>query len=243
LVVDFDFRFRTRNLEKAKIDLSSGTRVLPLVFPETETSLLVRESRRQKISINSLVNAALLLGVRKHFYHDHDAAMAYINFADLRPHLEPPVSEKHVGSLISMIRATVRSQDKNPIALARQISEQITAALRRGDRFSSFLLSAAAMRLTLDNNLGRMGTAALSYNGATRLNWSCEGVEIRDFHTFVSNLAYGPLFSALVRILNGKLYWDIMYLDTDLEPDQAAAIGDHILEILRSVATRQPSGK
>ena len=48
----------------------------------------------------------------------------------------------------------------------------------------------------------------------------------------VSNLALGPEFTAHARLWRGRLWWDHVYLDSDMDEELAAALSDEILEKL-----------
>ena len=89
-------------------------------------------------------------------------------------------------------------------------------------------LSGGRMILGLGNQ--RMAHTALSYTGVARIPESCGDLRLEGLHAYVSNFRLGPEYTAQTRLFAGRLFWDIVYLDSDMDAAQAAAIGDHILQ-------------
>jgi hypothetical protein len=79
-----------------------------------------------------------------------------------------------------------------------------------------------------------MGTTALSYTGPSRLPRRFGSIEVSSPEVFISNLTLGPEYTAQARLADGELFWNIVYLDCDMDRATADRISDEMLEILRA---------
>ena len=77
-----------------------------------------------------------------------------------------------------------------------------------------------------------MSTVAASYTGPTNLPREIGRHRIEDLHAFVSNFGLGPEYTAQVRLFRGRLCWDVLYLDSDMDAEGAGKIARDILERL-----------
>ncbi len=207
-------------------------RTLSFQLSEDETAALVRRARRRRLTLNSVLDAAMLLAVARHLYPGESLPLRHLVFADLRPYLEPPVPDEDLGSYFAMLRFTTRVSPKRELfALAGEINAEVRAAGKRGDKYASALTSAATMRGLIRLGTQRMAATALSYTGAARLDPGGP-FRVRGLHAFVSNFPLGPEYTAQVRLFAGRLWWDILYLDTELDPAAARRIADEIRALL-----------
>ena len=61
-------------------------------------------------------------------------------------------------------------------------------------------------------------------------------------HAFVSNIDLGPDYTALARLLDGQLLWDIVYMDSHMDSSQANLIAEEICALLHGANSRAPNG-
>lgn len=47
-------------------------------------------------------------------------------------------------------------------------------------------------------------------------------------------MVLGPVYTAQVRIFSGQLWWDIVYLDSDMDEEMASKVAQEIREILNN---------
>lgn len=227
------YRLRRRGPRHRPAAAPASCRILPLTLPEEATAMLVRRARRERVTLNGALTAALLQAVQRHLYGGEPGALRYFAFADLRPYLVPPPPPTAVAACVSGLRFTVAMGVGGDFwPLARRISRQIAAAGRRGDKFHAAALMPATMRLALRQRRERMATVALSYTGAVRLAAGSGPLAVRALHAFVSNLWCGPEFTASVKLVEERLAWDIVYLDADMSAPLAQRIGDEIMGTL-----------
>ncbi len=159
--------------------------------------------------------------------------MRYITFADLRPYLEPPSGARPLAPYFSMLRFTIPVRSGADLwELARAINHQVLTGARRGDKFTSFLMAPWMMKTILKLQNARMSTAAISYGGVLQLADPSGEIRIEEFHAFVSNLLLGPAYTGSARLWEGELWWDVVYLESDMDQAKASAIAESLLERL-----------
>lgn len=227
------YRLRSRGSRRPPIPPRGRCRVLPVELPPEATSSLSRTARRHGATVNGALAAAFLLAANRSLYADDAAALRYMTFADLRPHVVPPVRDGSLGGYLAMLRYTAHLRpDMDLWELARRISRQVADGGRRGDRFGALRMSEWVMRTLIRRGGERMSATAVSYSGAARLGRSFGSIELRGLHAFVSNFELGPEYTALARLFDGRLQLDVVYLDGDMDRPLAQAIADDILESL-----------
>lgn len=231
------YRLRTRGGRLPPIPTGARCRILPLELPAEATSALARTARRHGATVNGALAAAFLLAANRRLYGEGAAALRYMTFADLRPHVVPPVRDGSLGGYLAMLRYTARLRPGMGLwELARKVSRQVSDGGRRGDRFASLRMSEWVIRTLIRRGAARMSATAVSYSGVARLERSFGPIELRGLRAFVSNFELGPEYTALARLLDGRLQLDVVYLDGDMERPLARELADDILTSLAAAA-------
>jgi len=240
---ELGYRLRSRGTGKASPAPSARCRILPMRLSREATAVLVRQARSQRVTLASVVNAATLLAVSKHRYGGRDLPLRYFIFPDLRPYLKPPVPVENLAPLLAMMWFTVRVRpDHNLWSLANTINSQTYVAFKRGDKFLFPLLAAPMMRVFFKTKSRRMGATAVSYAGEQRISPMYGSHRVIGIHAFVSNIDLGPDYTALARLLDGQLLWDIVYMDSHMDSSQANLIAEEICALLHGANSRAPNG-
>lgn len=236
LADEIGYRRRARGTRRMPIHKKSRCRVLSRDLGGDDLNDLVRATRRRRVTLHSALNAAMLLVIQKRLYDGAAVPLRNFNFAIMRPYLRPPMADRHLGSYHVMLRPTVDLEaDQDFWELASTINTGLTSAARRGDKYLSLLTVADVMRFMLGQRKMRMAAAALAYTGPLKLPTAIGAVRIRGVHSMVSNLDIGPEYTAQARLFDGRLSWDQIYLDSDMDQTTAAALTDEILDLLRQV--------
>ncbi len=216
-------------------------RILSRELSVAETTALVRGSRRRRLTLNSVLTAALLRAVAVRLYGGERLPLRNLMFADLRPYLEPPLGEENLGAYFAMLRLTLPVDPGHDLWQAsREVSDAVLAASRRGEKFTSPLWSAATMRAVLRLGNQRMATTALSYTGPARLPPSDGPLRVEGLHAFVASLPVGPEVAVQVRLFAGRLVWDVLYLDSDVDRAAVRELADDTLARLRGACSDPP---
>ncbi|MGD8816725.1 MAG: condensation domain-containing protein [Acidobacteriota bacterium] len=231
------FRLRSRGVRRPPIDGSARCRILCGELPREPTSALIRRLRSHRLTVATALNTAFLMAAYKHLYGGSGAPLRYMQFADLRPYLRPPVAEHHLGSFISMLRFTANLHGPQSFwPLAHRLSRQVAAGFGRGDKFTAALLAQTLMRTMIHRRSERMAATAVSYAGVTRLVDRPDGAAGVGIHAFVSNIDIGPELTAQARLFEGRLMLDAVYLDVDMDEGRAQRAMQEVLEILEEAA-------
>ena len=227
------YRWRSRGARSMPIHESGRCRALVRELGGSELDHLVRASRRRRVTLNSALNAAVLTVVQRRLYAGRAVPLRLFNFAMVRPYLKPRLADHHLGSYHVMLRETVDvPTDPAFWELAATTNTRFSSSARRGDKYLSLLTVADVMRLILKQRTMRMAAAALAYTGPVALPDRIGAIAIRRVHAMVSNLALGPEYTVHARLWQGRLIWNHVYLDCDMDATTAAGITDDILELL-----------
>jgi hypothetical protein len=232
---EFLYRLRTAGKRKPLIVSTGKGKILPLQLSQELTDSLIKRSRRERVTLNNLLTAAFLMAAHKHLYQGRPIPLRHINTADLRPYLIPPLDTQYFGSYFAMVRITL-GMKKNPVLweVAQEINKTVYSFLKRGDKFCTHLLSYPMMSALFRFKSFRMASTALSFTGPLLMERRYGKIEVLDLHAFVSNFGLGPEYTAMVRLFDHRIYWDFLYLDSDMDHEQAMLIADEIRTILET---------
>jgi hypothetical protein len=155
----------------------------------------------------------------------------------LRPYLDPPLNEEVLGSYIAMLQLVIDMDIKREFwDVCQEINQSVYQAGKSGDKFISANMSGTLLQMLFRFRTFRMAVTALNYSGAIPLEKTYGDIRVVGVRGFASNFGLGPEFSAQSLIFNGKLFWNILYLETDMNADTAQQITDEIKGILVSKA-------
>ena len=217
----------------APIQPDAHCRILTRSLDVDSTNDLVSRARRRRLTMNSVSAAALLCATHRHLHHDQDLPMRAITFADLRPTLRPVPSADVLGCYISMLRHTVRIQPGDDLwTVAQAVQDEVQGSITRAEHLLSAGLAKQLMTMIIKTKRMRMSTTAISYAGPLLLAESYGDIEVTAVNGFVANNRLGPVSSAFVKIFRGRLEWDFVVLDTDMDASTADRIADSTIDEL-----------
>jgi hypothetical protein len=138
----------------------------PLQIPEELIEPFAQRARREGVTLNSALNAALLLSLNRHLYAGQGLPMRTFAFANLRPYVEPPLTTEHLACYISMLRYTVHVEgDGDFWSMARELHAKIHSSFKSGDKFIASIMAEPLMKMVTGLKAFRMSAGALNYNG------------------------------------------------------------------------------
>jgi hypothetical protein len=208
------------------------TRILHIQLPPDATEKFVRRARREGVTLNSALAAAELLAVGKHLYGGQTIPLRAVAFANLRPHLKPPVPPENLGAYFSMLQYTVLMSDRRALwELAREIQQKIYRMTKHGDKFVTPLLTKVLFQVMAKQNELRMGATGLSYASVTGLEQSYGPIQLHGLHGFIPNNHLGPEYSIFARLLFDQLWLDVFYIEEDMDRHTAQVIADEICHL------------
>jgi hypothetical protein len=233
MVDEMAFRWQSRGVRKAPIFETGRCCILPLAYPAALTDALIQASRRERVTLNSILSAAMLQAVQRRLYRSPRVPLRHIIFTDMRSRLRTPVPATILGCFLTMFRFTVLVEhDGGFWDLARAVQDSTVRAARSGERYLAFSMAPSMMKMIFTMKAFRMGATALSYAGAVDFPVIGGAFEVTGVHAFAANMTLGPEYSALIRLFHGELCWDILYLDSDMDAVLATQIADDIRTIL-----------
>jgi len=225
MVDEMKFRWGSRGVRTPAIADCGRCCLLPVRFSAELTTRVMEASRRQRVTVNAILGAAMLTAVQRRLYPSPVVPLRHIIFADLRARLRAPAPVAALGCLLTMFRFTVTvRRDGDFWNVARSVQDSTVRAARTGERYLAYSMSPGMMKMIFRTKAFRMGATALSYSGPLEVPESHGAFRVTGLHAFATNMTVGPEYTALVRLFRGELWWDIMYMDSDMDMTLARLI-------------------
>lgn len=233
------FVWRTRGKRTPPVQLGGKGQIATLILPEDLVDTLSYQGRKNGITLNSILNTALVLAVNRYLYEGKALPMQTFAFADLRPYTQPPTGAEQLANYISMMQFTLDVSGKMDFwDLTKTLHEKIYHALKSGDKFSAALMSESLLKMFTRMKAMRFGATALNYSGNVPLKTQYGEIKLVGVHGFVSGYDLGPEMASQARLFNDEVWWDFIYLDTDMDADLVESILAEIKSILENASQR-----
>jgi hypothetical protein len=227
------YRRRLGDCRRPPVHPTVHTRFLPVQLDPDATARFIRRTRRERVTLNSGLVAAELLAVRKHLYQNQAMPMRAIAFANLRPHLKPPVPPENLGAYFAMLQYTVQVDEQQDLwELAREIQQKIYRITKRGDKFVTPLLTKALFQMMSKQTEFRMGAAGVSYSSTAGLGQSYGPIRLVGLHGLFPNNNLGPEYGIFARLLFDRLWLDVFFVEEDMDRHTAQTITDEICRMI-----------
>jgi hypothetical protein len=179
----------------------------------------------------------MMIVVNDHVYNGKKEMMRAVQFANLRPYLNPPVEAAEAGSFIALMRFTMPiSPETGIIQLATSLDREYLNSARKGDKFLYALLSKMLVKKTIREHKSRLGATALSYSGPIRLKAQYGNTEVTNIHGFITNNCLGSELSGFGKICFGRLSLDINFMPAEISREKATKMAEKIKSILVQLA-------
>lgn len=211
--------------------------ILSTQLPEELTESIAQRARKEGMTLNSALNAAMLVAVNRHLYVGQQVPMRTFSFASLRPYVQPPLGDEDLACYISLLRYTVLVEGGVDFwSLARSLHKKIYSSLKSGDKFVAASLAEPLMKMVTGSKSFRMASTALNYSGVVPVQSVYGSIRVMGLHGFISAYDLGPELSAEAQIFNNQLFLDFIYLEADMSREEANAIVEEIKSILKSAS-------
>ena len=232
-----EISYRLRTVNKRTPPFHQGAfrgHILPVQFTSDLVEPFAQRARKEGVTLNSALNAVLMLSVNRHLYASQKLPMRTFSFTDLRPHVQPPLYAENLGCYISMMRYTVDVEGSGGFwPLARNLHKKIYASLKGGDKFVASAMSESLLRMLVRFDSMRLCASAVNYNGVGSVQPQYGDIKVFAVHGFVSAHAFGPEMASQAQLFTDQLFWDFAYLDEDMDEDMAKMIVDEIKKIIK----------
>lgn len=156
-----------------------------------------------------------------------------VQFANLRPYLNPPLAKIVEGSFIAMMRFDIPlSQENKIIQVAEYIDKQFRQSAKRGDKFLFSILSKFLIKKSFREKKERLSATALSYAGPLQLKKQYGNTAVSDLHCFITNNCLGPELSGFGKICFNRLSLDINFLTAETSREKAMMMANELKSLL-----------
>ena len=226
----------TRNKRTPPVRLGGKAIFVTARLSGTLVDTLSYQVRKNGVTLSSILNAAQLKALNQHVYGGETVQMRTFAFADLRPFTEPPTPPTDLLNCIAMMPVTIEvGQQADFWALAGNLNQKIYQALKKGDKFSSLLMSENLLKMVTSLKSIRFGAAAMNYHSSVPLKTTYGEIRLTGIHGFVSSYDLGPELASQARLFRDEIWWDFAYLDTDVDRELAKQITAETIRILERV--------
>ena len=209
--------------------------ILPVQFSKDLFEPFAQRARKEGITLNSALNAALLLSVNRLLYCGEKLPMRTFSFADLRRYVKPPLPPENLALYISMLRLTVNVDGEMDFwSLGRSLHQKIYKSLSSGDKFIAAGMAESLMKMVTGLKAFRLCASALNYTGTVPVQTRYGRIKVVGVHGFVSAYAFGPEIASQAQLFDGQLFWDFVYMEEDMDKGMAKSMVEEIEEIMRS---------
>jgi hypothetical protein len=237
LADEVSFQLRMLGKPRPRVREGGRGRVFSLTLEPSLVDALAYRCRQKGITVNSALNAAMLLAVNRYLYARRPLLMRMFSFADLRPSLVAPLPKAALGVYISLLRFTAAvSGSVDFWDLAARLHRDIYHALTSGDKFSGPRMTEMMVGLLTRTRAMRFANTALSYGGVLPLQSRYGSLELLGLHAFVAPIDLSPELGSNAQIFDDRLIWDLVYRDNDMDSPTAEAIAEELTAILRAAA-------
>lgn len=228
------YLWHTRNKRTPQVRLGGAGKIATRTLSEELVNQLSRAGRAKRITLNSILNAALLLALNRTLYAGEALPMRTFSFADLRPFTVPPTPEQDLGSYIAMLDYAIDLKKGEDVwLLAARLHAKIYTSLKRRDKFAAVLMSESLLKMMTGMKVMRFGAAALNYTSYVPLKPAYGEIHVTGLHGFVSAFDLGPEISSQARLFNDEIWWDFIYLETDMDANTVEGLLDELVKILK----------
>ena len=233
---EFIYRLQTRGKRTPPVNHhGSQIHILSTRLPVDVTEALTQRARKENMTLNSALSAAMLLAVNRHLYAGQQVSMRTFSLTSLRPYVEPPLGDEDLTCYISLLRHAVQVNGSADLwFLAHNLQKKIYSSLKSGDKFVAATLAEMSMIRLIQSRSSRLAATALNYSGVVPIQSVYGRMRVMGLHSFVSAYDLGPELLAEAQIFNNQLFWDFSYLEADMSREEANAIVEEIKSILHS---------
>ena len=229
-----------KEVKDSSIPPSSQNDLLTIDFSNEESLALIKWTRSHKLTLNNTITAAMLKVVNRHKYADKKELLHAVQFANLRPYLNLPISETYAGCFAALMRSNISLNRENSISeLASQLDKQFYKSAKRGEKFLFALMVNRIVKQTIKAHKERLGAVALSYAGPVQLKQHYGNIEMRGIHAFIANNCLGTELSGFGKLCFGRLSLDLNYLTAETTTEEAKAMGTEIKSLLLQLTERE----
>lgn len=217
---------------------SSHGHIISLELPDTFTATLLHRTGLEKVMPDAILHAALMISVNRHLYAGKRVPMRTFSLWDMRPSVEPPLSNEHLGNYVSPLRFSLPVEGGvNIWQLARMLQQKLSHSVRSGDHYLAATATESLLKYAVRKSPFRMSSTSLSFSGDSQLKENYGDMIINDVHVYISACEIGPEFLGHGRLFDGRLILDFTYLDADMSYDEAKAIIEEIKSILHTAVS------
>lgn len=189
---------------------------------EEFTQQLVNTCRQEKTTVQGALCAAMMFAAARKIadLQKRDVRLSCRSYVDLRRRLKPVISEENISILASSL-TSFHILHPNTLLweLARNVTQQLEAGLKRDDIFSVVLMSKKIIESLLSRPNEVPVTVALTNVGRINIPRVYGPFELEEISYIAAQAAFGGVFGAAVTTFAGKMILNFMFSEPSLGRD------------------------
>jgi hypothetical protein len=199
---------------------------------------LGRAARDHHATLTSVLSSAMLWQVDEVLYGGSRTSLRAAVWVDLRPRLRPQLEARQLTSCLSVLRPVITvERGRGMWALVAETGRKVRQASKSDDRFSAARVSGLMMRANTRRPFARVSNVALSYVTGKSVGTSYGDMAVREMSGFVSNNHLGSEVAAVAGIFDGKLWCNLLLLDSDIDVTTADTLAEGVRTTILQTAT------
>lgn len=221
-------RYRFKRKHKPNAAEGCRARVVHYELPAPISSALISRARKQKLTINALLQAAHLQAVGKAL--ETDGALMGMTFSNLRSAYEPAIGPGELGAAVGLIPYCI-DRETTLWDAAEAVQEQIIKDHREMRSLNRVAWMAPIMRQLQNRGGSRLCDMALSWSDRLP-RWYHSHLSIKAIEAYISPTRLGPVWSCWAQRSQQGIIFCGSYLSEHLTSQQANALAVDVIHRL-----------
>ena len=203
----------------------------------TETEQLVQCCRRQQTTVQGALAAAFLLTVAQALGGDRPRPLTLgcSSYTDLRRRLTPALDPGQLGLFISAL-ASFHHLPPTPSFwdLAREVKQQLTAGLGRGDQFAAALMGGPLIEVMLATPDRTAIAVNITNGGRLNIPATYGSLRLQEISFMPSQSAFGGSLDAAVTTFQGAMVLNFMFSTPASSREQRERLATTAIDLLQA---------
>ncbi|WP_202218508.1 hypothetical protein [Okeania sp. KiyG1] len=202
------------------------------------TQQLITRCFQERTTVQCALCAAMIFATARKIRAEQKTCVCCMNAVDLRRRLKAMIGNEHMAALACSI-ASYHTLGTNTSfwELAREVTQEVEVALRRGDIFNIVLMYRKMIDLTLTRPDLAPYTVGMSYVGRVNIPRVYGQFKLSEISTTAGQATFGGFLLGIVTTFEEKMFFNFSFSQPAISQKTAETLVDSFLSCLVDVAT------
>jgi hypothetical protein len=225
------------------------TRMLPRMFSQEKTKILIDKCKQEKTTVHSAMCAAMLFAAGKLLSIDTQVNFSYGLPVNLRKYCEPEITDQNLGCFISVLgfnqllepnisfwdlARECKSRIHDSLISGVHITRLQQGKLRNSDSDSMKELVINYM-LSKEDTMGRNNLFSISNKGKFQFRDQADKLKVKELYFAFPQHISGDCFWLGVLTLNAQLFCNFIYVQPVISERTAQLFADDVMTVIEKV--------